>query len=602
MDLTKHACGWTALVFGLFACDRVVELPLTETETGTASPPSCTDSEKNGQETGKDCGGPCSPCADGEPCLTGDDCTSLVCEGGTCIQATCLDGKKNGAETDEDCGGDTCGPCGSGSPCNEADDCLSGVCQNGTCLSPTCSDLAKNGDETGTDCGGSCPGCPDGGPCVEPSDCISLVCLAGICAPPSCEDTIKNGSESDVDCGGSCSPCKGGQLCDLDADCESDSCAGTTCAFTLHFVPGMGYSTSANPVPLALRDVDKNGTLDALVFGSAYPSATIFFHSGNGDGTFAAPVDAGGPGNKSNSAVVVEDLNHDGELDVAIAEYTYGQNSAAWAYAGSGSGQFPTTLSSFVAWGGTTAVSNIASGSFDIDDSPDLAVTLIDLGSVGVLGNDGAGHFSLKKQLTVGDAQSRPQSVAAGDFNSDGLMDIAAGNTGNGLVNVFCRTGDYQFAPPLPHPALGWVIDLDSTDINGDGFLDLVAADCLTGAAIPCTGAGISGARVFLGNGDCTFQPAILAGAGNGAVNVVTDDFNLDGRLDVAYANAYLPPVGVALGEGNGQFQAPVELSYAAAANARWVASGDLNGDAKPDLVVVDFTTSVLQVFLNASY
>jgi len=80
------------------------------------SGPSCTDGIQNGNETGIDCGGSCTPCA---------------------VQPTCTDGIQNGNETGVDCGG-SCTPC---------------------VVQPTCTDGIKNGTETGVDCGGSCTPC-----------------------------------------------------------------------------------------------------------------------------------------------------------------------------------------------------------------------------------------------------------------------------------------------------------------------------------------------------------------------------------------------------------------------------------------------------------
>ncbi len=80
-------------------------------------PPSCADGLRNGDETGRDCGGRCEPCP-----------------------PDCFDGVRNGNEQGVDCGGDCRAAC------------------------PTCTDGIMNGDETGVDCGGSCPNqeCPSG--------------------------------------------------------------------------------------------------------------------------------------------------------------------------------------------------------------------------------------------------------------------------------------------------------------------------------------------------------------------------------------------------------------------------------------------------------
>jgi hypothetical protein len=109
--------------------------------TGGKSPgPTCHDNTKNGDETGKDCGGSCSRCPDGEGCKSGGDCESKSCSaGGTCLPATCSDSLKNGDETDADCGGGAasgCPACTDGKACGAGDDCAHHLCVTHICTNP----------------------------------------------------------------------------------------------------------------------------------------------------------------------------------------------------------------------------------------------------------------------------------------------------------------------------------------------------------------------------------------------------------------------------------------------------------------------------------
>ena len=154
---------------------------------GTGGGPDlCGDGKKDGTETGKDCGGPCSPCADGEGCAVGPDCASKICATGTCIALSCTDKVKNGSELDVDCGG-ACPKCGPGQICGGDGDCKSGKCTAGACAS-TCADTVKGGAETDVDCGGGmvsgCPGCGDAKSCNISADCKSGVCKIGVCVEP----------------------------------------------------------------------------------------------------------------------------------------------------------------------------------------------------------------------------------------------------------------------------------------------------------------------------------------------------------------------------------------------------------------------------------
>lgn len=140
----------------------------------------CSNATKDGDETGVNCGGTCSPCKDGGGCKVGPDCESHVCGGGTCLAPACDDKAKNGDETDLDCGGVTCPTCPTGKACGESTDCKSGKCTGGVCEA-SCSDGTKNGGETGADCGGPCASCKNGDGCATGTDCESGVCQGVVC-------------------------------------------------------------------------------------------------------------------------------------------------------------------------------------------------------------------------------------------------------------------------------------------------------------------------------------------------------------------------------------------------------------------------------------
>jgi hypothetical protein len=185
----------------------------SECQNGKCVPPTCTDGQQNSDETDVDCGGPCAPCEDGEGCLVGTDCESLVCDDATftCSVPNCDDGVANGDESDQDCGGSTCNGCAADAACGAPGDCESLVCVGAICQAPTCGDGVANGLETDIDCGGEdCGPCPKGKACKLPSDCASHVCEGNICQAPSCSDGVKNGTEKGIDCGGPCVPCKTG--------------------------------------------------------------------------------------------------------------------------------------------------------------------------------------------------------------------------------------------------------------------------------------------------------------------------------------------------------------------------------------------------------
>ena len=130
--------------------------------------------------------------------------------------------------------------------------------------------------------------------------------------------------------------------------------------------------------------------------------------------------------------------------------------------------------------------------------------------------------------------------------------------------------------------------NIEVGDFNGDGKPDLlVSNECVSDA--DCTQSTVA---VLLGNGDGTYQPALVSNTGAVLASITTGDFNRDGKLDVAVNNA-CPDIGctsgsvnVLLGNGDGTFRSPV--SYASGGNAFSVEAGDVDGDGKLDLVVAN--------------
>ncbi len=214
----------------------------TANKCGAPPAPTCSDKSKNGKETDVDCGGGCPPCADGQACGGSGDCKSMICTNAKCLPApTCMDKAKNGGETDVDCGGPMCPTCVNGMACTKAEDCASKYCDaNGKCADvPPCNDVKQDGTETDVDCGGlTCDKCPDGKKCLVDGDCKNNICENKICvAAKSCANKVKDNDETDVDCGGAkCAGCAFKQACNVDSDCASLQCVNKQCACKLNEV------------------------------------------------------------------------------------------------------------------------------------------------------------------------------------------------------------------------------------------------------------------------------------------------------------------------------------------------------------------------------
>ena len=173
--------------------------------------------------------------------------------------------------------------------------------------------------------------------------------------------------------------------------------------------------------------------------------------------------------------------------------------------------------------------------------------------------------------------------VTAGDFNGDATIDLVTvniGSGGGGNLSLLRSNGDGTFQTPITVAAGNQPLDVTVGDFNRDGKLDLAAADAQGQAVV-----------VRLGNGDGTFQPPVVIPVPEAPQSIVAADLNGDGKLDLITNGVIL------LGNGNGTFQSPT--SFASSVRPTLVRVADLNGDGKLDIVTATGLDNLLSVWLG---
>jgi hypothetical protein len=300
----------------------------------------------------------------------------------------------------------------------------------------------------------------------------------------------------------------------------------------------------------------------------------------------AAHADSLYPGPLSGQAAgafAAGDLNGDGRVDLAVVSEAQGEVAVL---IGRGDGSFEATTS-YTVGGGPDAV---AIGDFNGNGIKDLAVANRNDDTVTILLGNGNGTFTPWVNAAVGDA---PSAIAVADFNGDGRADLAVANRGAVVdalpddLSILLGRGDGTFQALLRALAGFGPAAIVSADFNGDGRADLAVAN---GQNVTPRGTGTL--SILLGQGNGTFQSSAEPEAGSAPVALVAADFDLDGHADLAVANSGdngtgpLHSVSLLLGNGAGGFAPQAYQASDVAPND--LAAGDLDGDGRPDLAIVD--------------
>jgi hypothetical protein len=295
----------------------------------------------------------------------------------------------------------------------------------------------------------------------------------------------------------------------------------------------------------------------------------------------------------------------------------------------------------------------VKAGDFNGDGTPDLATANAFTRTVSVLLSNGDGTFQPARDTPIGPgwfSGPGPFSLAVGDFNEDGKLDIATANyPSDSGITILLGQGDGTFVQgPTPFNSAS-EYTIGAGDLNSDGHLDLVATSVWDDFD---TGATVTYVDVRLGHGDGTFVFDRWYGAydgelraleladfdGDGKVDLVADqysahgaywgtiifrgngdgtlqepsafgtdlgsmaDFNADGNLDRAYFTSYMNQLALAvsLGNGDGSFAPPILTPVASdLGSIALFAVADFNADGRPDVAVNFPYADKVTVLLN---
>ena len=426
-------------------------------------------------------------------------------------------------------------------------------------------------------------------------------------------------------------PCPGAAavaLADLDRDGRVDvvvanEASGDISVFLQDplagFGPAVAHVTGAGAVSLAIGDIDRDGRPDIAVANAAASTVSLLLQDPMAPGSFLAATNLLGSGPR---CVWVEDLDDDGKLDLVTA------NPAAdgvSVFRGRGDGAFDPTPDFWTGTGSEPAA--VAAADLNDDGLPDLAVAASGTGDVRFLIQEGGAAIAFEDPPVTQATGSNPRSLSIGDFDRDGQLDVVVANRTSATLSVVRNTqeprcevsvdaGTSLDAGPSPESlAIG--------DFDRDGHLDLVVVDppgsavrlldgagngvAFTGSTWPAGGEARTVVVVDVaadGLDDIVVAtpsilkiqvlptlapgvgPPVAHAVGSNPVSIAAADWSHDGIPDLAVANQGSNDVSVLVGDAAGGFAPAPGSPLSVCAGPVSVAAGDLNGDSIPDLLV----------------
>ena len=387
----------------------------------------------------------------------------------------------------------------------------------------------------------------------------------------------------------------------LSADSATPNAAIAAALLSGATLPQASYATGNGPVSVAIATFNsKNGGHTDLAVANQ-TDGTISILTGNGDGTFVAPLTpctapscialpavttAGVSTNASPSAIVTGDFNNDGFMDLAVTDAA---NNRVMILLGNGDGTFQTAVSYPT---GNKPVALIAQD-FDGDGEPDLAAVNQTDGTVTILLGDKVngvqnGIFGAPpNQTSPPSVGALPTAIATGQFNitNNSNADLVVTNSTDNTASILLGNGDGTFGAQKTLATGNAPAGVTTADFNSDGHPDLAVTNKTDGTV-----------SIFLGNGDGTFLAPTILTTGAGPSGITVANF-VGVPADLAVADESAPNVDLLIGNGDGTFNTPISLPSGNSPVA--VAAADLIGSGSIDLVTVNNASNTVTVTLN---
>ncbi|CAF2037704.1 unnamed protein product, partial [Rotaria magnacalcarata] len=337
---------------------------------------------------------------------------------------------------------------------------------------------------------------------------------------------------------------------------------------------------NSHPYSLAVGYLNEDTVLDIAVTNHGDQNVGVLL--GNGDGTFRKQMTYS-LGAASPYSVGISDLNNDNRMDLITTNN--GTNNII-VLLGSGNGSFGNLIPYAT---GSYSTIFVAVGNFNRDNRLDIAVINNDTESISILlGIDGVSFENQTKYST----DSYPQYVAIGDFNNDTRLDIVAANSDGNTV-----TGSSPYSIIVGHLNNDTQLDIVVTNYNDHTVSVLLGYDTHLDIALTNTGDGTVSLLLGYGNGFFSAQRAYSISFFS--YSLAAGDFNNDSRLDIVAANYADNSISVLLAYDIGALGNEISFAAADGSLLRGVVVSDVNNDTLLDVIVANYGTNTIGVFLG---
>jgi hypothetical protein len=351
---------------------------------------------------------------------------------------------------------------------------------------------------------------------------------------------------------------------------------GAASAWAAFVIEGSPYTVGNDPLSLNAADFNGDGRPDVATINGTSSDVSVFLRQAGGGFAQEAgsPISVGAGSGPSGAAV--GDYNGDGLADLAVSTFVFGNVSVLLRQPGGG---FALENGAPIPLG--TRISSIAAGDFNGDGRLDLAATENDRNQVVVLLRNSQNGFTAQPQVQTG---LTPVAIAVGDYNGDGLADLAIANRGGGSATILLRVPGGTFSSEAAVPVGNDPVGIVAADFDGNGRADLAVTNYVPGTV-----------SAFLrrpSNDGFTAEPPIPVSASPAGIDAA--DFDRDGRPDLAVA-ANTGAVEILRRNADSGFTRDQSIPLAGAVND--VAAADFDGDSRPDLAASSYTNATADTF-----